>query len=96
MSVFLRGITSTNNGDHYCLNCFKSFRTKNVFEKHYDVCKDHNYCYVEKPNKDNNVLKYNNGENFMTAPFIIYTDLKSLLEKISTCHNNLMNHQQSK
>ena len=25
----------------------------------------------------------------MKVPFIIYTDLESLLEKMSTCHNNL-------
>ena len=41
------------------------------------------------PNEDNNILKYNHGENFMKAPFIIYADMQSSLEKISTCHNNL-------
>ena len=40
------------------------------------------------PNKDNNILKYIHGENFMKAPFIIYADMESLLEKISTCRNN--------
>ena len=32
------------------------------------------------PDKDNNILKYNHGENFMKAPFIIYADMDSLLE----------------
>ena len=32
LSAFLRGITSNNNGDIYCLNCFHSFRTKNKLE----------------------------------------------------------------
>ena len=59
-----------------------------MLKKHYDVCKNHDYCYVEMPNKDNNILKYNHGEKFMKAPFIIYADLESLLEKISTCHYN--------
>ena len=57
-------------------------------KKHGNVCKDHDYCHVELPNKDNNILKYNLGENFMKTPFIIYANLESLLEKISTCHNN--------
>ena len=39
-------------------------------------------------NKDNNILEYNHGENFMKAPFIIYIYMESLLEKISTCNNN--------
>ena len=38
--------------------------------------------------KDNNILKYSHGEKSMKVPFIIYADLESLLEKISTCCNN--------
>ena len=88
LSALFRGITSNHEGEFYCLNCFHSFRTKNVLKKHQNVCKDYDYCYVKMPNKDNNILKYNHGENFMKAPFIIYADLESLPEKVSTCNNN--------
>ena len=40
------------------------------------------------PKEDNKILKYNHGEKSMKVSFIIYADLESLLEKISTCHNN--------
>ena len=40
------------------------------------------------PEEDNKILKYNQGEKSMKVPFIIYTDLESLLEKMNTCHNN--------
>ena len=40
------------------------------------------------PEKDNKILKDNYGEKSMKAPFIIYADLESLLENMSTCHNN--------
>ena len=40
------------------------------------------------PNEDNKILKYNHGQKSMKLPFIIYADLESLLEKMSTCHNN--------
>ena len=40
------------------------------------------------PKEDNKILKYNHGQNSMKVPFIIYADLVSLLEKMSTCHNN--------
>ena len=33
-------------------------------------------------------MKYNHGEKSMKLPFIIYPNVESLLEKISTCHNN--------
>ena len=32
----------------------------------------------------------------MKVPFIIYADLESLLEKMSTCHSNPKNHQELK
>ena len=38
--------------------------------------------------EDNNILKYNQGEKSMRAPFVVYADLESLLEKMSTCNNN--------
>ena len=40
------------------------------------------------PNEDNKILKYDHGEKFMKAPFIIYTDLVSLLEKMSICYDS--------
>ena len=40
------------------------------------------------PEENNKVLKYNHGEKSKKVPFIIYADLESLLEKMSTCHNN--------
>ena len=40
------------------------------------------------PIKDNNTIKYNHGEKSMKLPFVIYTDLECLLEKMSTCINN--------
>ena len=39
-------------------------------------------------NEDNKILKYNHGEKSMKAPFIIYADLESVLEKMSTCYDS--------
>ena len=54
----------------------------------YNVRKNHDYCYVEMPNEDNEILEYNHGEKSTKVLFIIYVDLESLLDKMSTCHNN--------
>ena len=40
------------------------------------------------PEKDNEILKYNQGEKSMKVPFIISAELEYLLEKMSTCYNN--------
>ena len=45
------------------------------------------------PNEDNKIIKCNEGEKSIRSPCIIYADLKCLLEKISSCYNNLKNHQ---
>ena len=81
LSALLRGITGNNNGDFHCLNCFQSYATENQLKKHKKVRENHDYCYVEMPEKDNKILKYNQGEKSMKVPFIIFTDLESLLEK---------------
>ena len=84
----LKGITSNHNEDFYCLNCFRSYRTKHKLEAHKKICENHNYCHVQMPTKDNNIIKYSQGEKSIKLPFIIYADLECLLEKMSTCQNN--------
>ena len=85
LSGLLRGITSNHKEDFYCLNCFHSY---SKLESHKKICENHDYCHVEMPTKDNNIIKYNHGEKSMQVPFIIYADLESLLEKMTTCINN--------
>ena len=65
LSALFRGVTSNNNGDFYCLNCFDSYNTKNKPKKLKRACNDHDYCYVEMPNNNNKMLKYNQGEKSM-------------------------------
>ena len=84
-SALFRGIKSKH---FYCLNCFQPYTTKDKLKKYNKECEDHDYCYVEMPEKDNQILKYNQGEKSIKAPFIIYADLDSLLEKMNACHNN--------
>ena len=88
LSRLLRGITSNHKEDFYCLNYFHSYRTENKLEAHKKICENHDYCHVEMPTKNNNIIKYNHGEKPMKLPFAIYADLECLLEKMSTCINN--------
>ena len=88
LSSLFRRITGNNNGDFYCLNCFQSYTTENKLKKNKKICENHGYCYVEMPEEDNKILKYNEGEKSMKSPVIVYADLECLLEKTNTCHNN--------
>ena len=46
------GITSKHNGYFYCLTCFNSYGTEEKLKKHRNRCDNHDYCYVEMPEKD--------------------------------------------
>ena len=87
LSALFRGIAGNNHGDFYCLNCFRAYTTENKLESQKKVCENHDYCFVEMPNEENKILKYNHGKKSMKAPFIIYADLEPSLdspEKSST------------
>ena len=88
LSALLRVITSNHNRDFYCLNCFCAYATEYKLESHKKLCENHDYCCIEMPNEDNKILQYNHGEKSVRAPFIVYADLESLLEKMDTCHDN--------
>ena len=38
ISALFKEITSNNNGDYHCLNCFHSFFTNNMLKKHERLC----------------------------------------------------------
>ena len=88
LSELLRGITSKHDGNFYCLNCFHSYVIKDKLTKHYNVCKNHDYCYVEMPKGDNKILKCNHWKKSMKVSFSIYVYMESFLEKMSTYYNN--------
>ena len=85
LPALLKGITSKNHGDFYCLNCFHSYKTHNKLKKHERVCNNHDYSRVDMP-KEHEKMKYLLGEKSLKVPFIIYADL--VLKKVRSCQNN--------
>ena len=55
LSGSLRVVTLKHDGEFYCLKGFHSCSTKD-YKKHYNVCKNHDYCYVEMPKEDNKIF----------------------------------------
>ena len=88
LPALLREITSDHKEDLYYLNCFHSYSTEEKLKKHEKVCNDQDYCYVEMPDENNKILKYNHGVKSMRVPFVIYADLECLLEKMHSCKNS--------
>ena len=87
ISALLRGITSTHNGDFYCLNCFHSYRTHEKLKKHEKLCEDNDFCSLKLPNGDNKYISSTSGKNTLKIPFIIYAGLECFLFKMDSCEN---------
>ena len=51
LPALLRGITSKNSDDFYCLNCLYSFRTKSKLESRKRACRNKDFCNVKMPSK---------------------------------------------
>ena len=89
--ALLRGITSKHNGDYYCLNCFRSYRTAKKLAEHEQLCNNNDFCLVKMPEEKNKFISSTPGKNILKNPFIIYADIKCILKPISTCDNSADN-----
>ena len=89
--ALLRGITSKNNGDFYCLNCFRSYRTAKKLAVNEDLCNNNDFCLIKMPEDKNKFISSTPGKNTLKNPFIIYADIECLLKPISTCDNSADN-----
>ena len=88
LSALLRGITSKNNGDFYCVNCLHSFRTKNNLKSHKKACENKDFCSIIMPSQDTKILEFGQYQKSDKAPFIIYADLERMIDKLDGCKNN--------
>ena len=88
LSALLRGITSKHQGDFYFLNCFHSFATEKKLESHKKVCENKDFCNVIVPSEGTKILEFYKNQKPDKAPFIIYADLKCIIEKIDGSKNN--------
>ena len=75
MKALFRGITWSNNGDFYCLNCFHSYRTLIRLKRHERVYNNHDYCCIDMP-KGHEKMECLPGEKSLKAPYVVYEDLE--------------------
>ena len=62
------------------LNCLYSFRTENKIKSHKKYVKRY-FCGILMSSEKDNILEFNRYMNSDKMPYIIYADLKSLIEK---------------
>ena len=84
----LKRITSKQKSDFYCLNYLHSFRTNNTLELHKRESENKDFCSIFMPSEDTKTLEFNQSSKSDEASFIIYADLKCLIDKIDGCESN--------
>ena len=86
---FMFNQTKHKNKKHFCMHCLQCFSSDRVLNEHEDNCIQVNGTQaVKMPDKDNNILKFNNFNKQQAVPFVIYADFEAIIEKISGCKPN--------
>ena len=65
----LHGITSKHNGDYYCLNCFRFYRTAKKLGEHEDLFNNNGFCLVKMPEDKNKFISSTLGKKTLKNPF---------------------------
>ena len=79
----------TKHRKHFCMHCLQCFSSESVFNNHKDNCiKVNGTQAVKMPDKDKNIVKFNNFHKQQPVPFVIYADFEAITEKISGCQPN--------
>ena len=86
---FMFNQTKHKNKKHFCMHCLQCFSSDRVLNEHEDNCIQVNGTQaVKMPDKDNNILKFNNFHRQQQVLFTIYADFEAITEKISGCKPN--------
>ena len=83
---FMYNQTKHEHRKHFCMWCLQCFSSDRVLSNHKDICIQVNGTQaIKMPNKDNNILKFNNFHKQQPVPFVIYADFEAITEKVHGC-----------
>ena len=86
---FMYNQTKHKERKHFCMHCLQCFSSERVLTNHKENCIQVNGTQaIKMPDKNNNILKFNNFHKQLPVPFVIYADFEAITEKISSCQPN--------
>ena len=86
---FMYNQTKHKESKHFCMYCLQCFSSERVLNSHKENCIQVNgQEAIKMPDKDNNILKFNNFHKQQPVPFVIYADFEAITEKIQGCQQN--------
>ena len=86
--LFKSQITSSKNGQLYiCKKCFTHYTKDELFQKHILYCSSNETVAVKMPPR-NTMLCFNNYQNQLPIPFVVYADFECFTKPVNTCNPN--------
>ena len=86
---FMYDVTKHKDSKHFCMHCLQCFSSERVLTAHKENCFQLNGAQaIKMPDKNNNILKFNNAHRQLPVPFVIYADFEAITEKIHGCQPN--------
>ena len=86
---FMYSQTKHKGRKHFCMYCLQCFSSEGVINYHKDNCiKINGMQAIKMPDKDNNILKFNNHHKQQPIPFVTYADFEAITEKVQGCQPN--------
>lgn len=86
LNKFMYNQTKNELRKHFCMYCLQCFSSDDVLNNHKTNCMVINGKQAIKvPDKDNNILKFNNFHKQLPVPFVIYRDFEAITEKVQGC-----------
>ena len=86
---FMYNQTKHKERKHFCMYCLQCFSSERVLNNHKENCIQVNgQQAIKMPDKDNNILKFNNFHKQQPVPLVIYADFEAITEKIQGCQQN--------
>ena len=83
---FMYNQTKHKERKHFCMHCLQCFSSERVLNDHRENCIQVNGKQaIKMPDKNNNILKFNNFHKQQAVPFINYADFEAITEKIQGC-----------
>ena len=86
---FMYNQTKHKERKHFCMYCLQCFSSDRVLNNHKENCIQVNGTQaIKMPDKDNNILKFNNFHKQQPVPFVIYADFEAITEKVQGCQQD--------
>ena len=88
-NAFMYNQTKHKNKKYFCMYCLQCFSSEKILANHVINCLEINGAQaINMPKQGENILKFNNFQNQLPVPFVIYADFEAITKKVQGCEGS--------